>query len=71
MRQDGILFTRHFYLQDLTGGNQHLIKFLIAGDLPYNPTGDLLTREDYEAHINPVRDRYICLSGNYIFHFHI
>lgn len=62
---------RHFYLQDLAGGNQHLIKFLMAGDFPYNPTGYLLTREDYEAHINPVRDRNICLSENYILHFHI
>lgn len=37
--QDGFLLLRHFYLQDLAGGNQHLIKFVMAGDFPYIPIG--------------------------------
>jgi hypothetical protein len=40
---------RHFYLQDLAGGNQHLIKFLVAGDFSYIPIDSLLTREDYKV----------------------
>ena len=44
--QNGIFLRRHFYLQDLTGGNQHLIKFVMAGDFHDIPIGSLLTRED-------------------------
>ena len=32
--QDGFFLMRHFYLQDLADGNQHLIKFVMAGDFP-------------------------------------